>query len=93
MKKTASLCRRRPYVYSFYLKKDISDAISVYDFPCMTHAFYGESLSYISKYVQKLLMTYLALGIRLEAVLEDNLEAIDVEDIVQHYDTQLKFDF
>lgn len=93
MKKIGSLCRRKPYVFSFYLKPLGRKVDPDLDFPCMTHAFYCESLSLVQTHLRKLLAEYRHLGIELEAFLEDGLDLVDVDSIIQHYDTQLFFDF
>jgi len=93
MKKIGSLSHRRPYVYSFYLNTDISHDYLHEKFPCMTHVFYGNSLQSVSSKVLKLIHIYESLGIILVAKLEDSVDAIDVDTILQHYDTQLSLNF
>lgn len=93
MKRIASSSRRRPYVFSFYNKSLKWSDDCTFDFPCMTHAFYCDSFSCVQDRVKKLLSIYESLGIYLEARFEDSLDAIDVDSIVQHYNTQLSFDF
>lgn len=93
MKKISSLSRRRPYVFSFYLKRFGEKVDVMHDFPCMTHSFYCESLSFAYSHVKKLLLEYHYLGIDMVAFFEDSLETIDVDSIVQRYDTQISLDF
>lgn len=95
MKRIGSLSHRRPYVYSFYLKSDIQDQDNYLHekFPCMTHVFFGCSLQDVSSKVLKLIRIYESLGITLVAKFEDSISAIDVDTILQHYDTQLSLNF
>lgn len=93
MKKISSSFRRKPYVFSFYLKSAFCDIDKEKTFPCMTHAFYCDSLNKVQSHLHKLLLEYHHLGIDLIAYLEDSLDIIDVDDIVQHYNTQLIIDF
>lgn len=93
MKRIGSLSHRRPYVYSFYLKSDVETNYLHEKFPCMTHVFYGCSLQDVSSKVLKLIRVYESLGIILVAKFEDSVDAIDVDTILQHYDTQLSLNF
>lgn len=93
MKKIGSFYRRRPYVFSFYLKSFGEPVDLTRSFPCMTHAFYCDSLSSVRSRVQKLLVIYSSLGIDMEAYLEDSLDVVNVDSIIQHYNTQLNLDF
>ena len=93
MKKIDSLSCRRPYVYSFYVKSDIESDYLREKYPCMTHVFYGRSLCSVSINVLKLIQIYESLGISLVAKFEDSVDAIDVDVILPHYDTQLSLDF
>lgn len=93
MKKTNFLFPRKPYVFSFYLKPVFGDIDREKAFPCMTHAFYCDSLTKVQNHLRKLLSEYRYLGIDLVAYLEDSLDSIDVDNIIQHYNTQLIIDF
>lgn len=98
MKKTSSSFRsrrgyNRPYVFEFYQKREIGPSPS---FPVMTHVFYAESVLRCSTLVNRLVDVYKSLGIFLEAKLlshTDALNYIDVDEIIQHYDTQTKIPF
>lgn len=93
MKKIVSSSLHRPYVFSFYLKPAFGSVDRNHSFPCMTHAFHCSSFSALRNHLRKLLLEYHHLGIDLEVFFEDSIDSIDVDDIVQHYDSQLNIPY